>query len=218
MDTLSSPQTAPPATKEKQKCFAQPSQSTPVYNPNQKDDLHTEGIEKLTAAGVASNWMDRLFMMETCIGASIYAYVMKGPVPDPPPPMFKADKAKTCGMFARYVTQPNLSILHLNCDDPVAMWRALKEAHQGNTAGSQMYWLEKLVTFKMESNDVQTELNRLFATAERLNALISTKRPLTVDKILSMVVCLMLPPLFKPTVTPLLQHESVNSTQIITAI
>lgn len=98
------------------------------------------------------------------------------------------------------------------------MWRALKEAHEGNSAGSRIYWLEKLVTFKMESSDVPVELDQIVTMEERLNALVSSSRPLSVDEILSMSACLMLPSSFKPTITPLLQRDSITSTQLISSI
>lgn len=83
-----------------------------------RDDLHTDGIEKLSAPGVGLNWMDWSFMMETCISASIYNYVMNGIVPNCPPPTYENDKSKICCVIARYVTQPNLVLLRQNQGNP----------------------------------------------------------------------------------------------------
>ncbi len=76
-----------------------------------RDDLHTDGIEKLSAPGVGSNWMDWSFLMEASINALIYAYIMIGQISKPPLPHCESDKAKICGILARYVSSPNLLIL-----------------------------------------------------------------------------------------------------------
>lgn len=70
----------------------------------------------------------------------------------------------------------------------------------------------------MESNDVSVELTRAETIAERLSALVTPKRPLTVEEILMMSICIMLPALFKPTVTPLLQRDLVTASQVISAV
>lgn len=170
-----------------------------------KDDLHTDGMEKLSSPGMDSNWLDWSYLMETVICASIYGYVMNSPLPNPLPSHYEADKAKICSVFVRYVSPVNRVILRKHKGDPRAQWAALKLAHESNTAGSRIYWLEKLITFKMESNDVDKELTRAESIAERLSALVTPKRPLTVDEILMMSICVWLPTSLKPTVTPLLQ-------------
>lgn len=70
----------------------------------------------------------------------------------------------------------------------------------------------------MESNDVSVKLTRAKTIAERLSALVTPKRPLTVNEILMMSICIMLPASFKPTVTPLLQQDSVTASQVISAV
>lgn len=196
----------------------QSSESTkPRLDGYRKDNLDLDGIDKLTSPGKDSNWLDWAFLMETNIAASIYGYVML-PAPVPPPSHYAQDKAKLCGVLTRYVTSPNLKILRKHPNDPRGMWTALKNAHEGNTAGSRMYWLEKLISFRMESDDVDKELNRVVSVAERLNAMITVKHPLNIDEILVMVVCIMLPNSFKATTTPLLQRDVINLAQIITAV
>lgn len=123
-----------------------------------KDDLHTDGMEKLTSPGMDSNWLDWSYLMETVICALIYGYVMNSPLPNPLPSHFEADKAKICSVFVRYVSPVNHVILRKQKGNPQAQWAALKLAHESNTAGSRIFWLEKLITFKMESNDIDKEL------------------------------------------------------------
>lgn len=183
-----------------------------------KDDLHTEGIEKLSAPGLGSNWLDWAFLMEASINASIYAYVMAGPIPKPPPPHYESDKAKLCGVFARYVLAPNLVILRKHRNDPRAMWSALKAAHKVNSAGNRIYWLERLVSFRFQTEDIASELQRLESVAERLGSLITPSKPLTVDEILSMFLATTLPPSFKPVITPLLQRSEITLSEVIAAV
>lgn len=193
--------------------------STSVSHADQsrKDDLRAEGIEKLSSPGVDSNWMDWSFLMETCISASIYGYVMRL-TPVPPPSHYDTDCAKICALLVCYVSQPNLRILQRHRGDPRGMWGALKAAHESNTAGTRMMWLEKLVAFKLESEDVLAELDRLEGIAERLTSLITPSRPLSVDEILTMVISISLPDSYKPTLVPLLQREAVSSVQVLAAV
>lgn len=192
-----------------------------VFSPSEvhrRDDLHTDGMDKLSSPAVDSNWLDWSYLMERVICASIYGYVMNSSLPNPLPSHYDADKAKICSVFVRYVSPVNQVILQKHKGNPQAQWAALKMAHESNTAGSCIFWLEKLITFKMESNDVDKELTRVETIAERLSSLVTPKRPLTVDEILMMSLCVMLPPSFKPTIAPLLQRDSVTLSQLIGAI
>lgn len=56
-----------------------------------------------------------------------------------------------------------------------------------------MMWLEKLVAFKLESDDMLSELVQLEGVTERLTSLITPLCPLSIDKILNMVISLVLP-------------------------
>lgn len=111
----------------------------------------------------------------------------------PPPAHFTTDRVKICALFLQYVTQSNLCILQQYWGDPWGMWNALQTVHERNTAGTRMMWLEKSVVFKLESNDILLELNWFEEKAEKLTPLITPLLPLSVDKILPMVVSIALP-------------------------
>lgn len=117
------------------------------YQTYRSNDLHTDGMEKLTPPGVESNWLDWSYLMETVIGGSIYRYVMMGSPSTPPPSHYEADKAKVCSVLVRYVDPVNRATLRKYRGDPKAQWRALKHAHESITAGSRIFWLDKLITF-----------------------------------------------------------------------
>lgn len=134
------------------------------------------------------------------------------------PAYYESNKAKICGVFARYVSAPNLVILRKHRGDPRAMWNALKAAHEVNTAGSRLFWLERLVSFRLESENILLELQRIESVAEHLGSLVTPARPLTVDEILSMVIATTLPSTFKPVITPLLQRQVISSVEILTAV
>lgn len=87
-------------------------------DPVQKDDLHTDGIEKLTVLGVLSNWLNWSFLMETSISASIYDYIMQGPIPASPPSYYEASTANICSTIARYVSDTNLVTIWRHKGDP----------------------------------------------------------------------------------------------------
>lgn len=98
------------------------------------------------------------------------------------------------------------------------MWNALRSVHEGYTAGTRMYWLEKLVTFKMDGDKISSELDWLESLSEQLGALVSAKRPLTVDEITCMVICLSLPSSFKPVTASFLQHESISLAVLLSTV
>ena len=90
--------------------------------------------------------------------------------------------------------------------------------HEGNSAGTRMYWLKKLVTFKINGDNINTELDCLEVLSEQLSSLVSSKRPLTVNEITCMVVCLSLPVSFKPITASLLQRDSISSSVLLSAV
>lgn len=81
-----------------------------------------------------------------------------------------------------------------------------------------MFWLEKLVSFRLESDDVLKEFARAELLAERLSSVITKSNPLLIDEILSMVVTAALPDSFKPTFTPLLQMPTIFASNFLSTI
>lgn len=98
------------------------------------------------------------------------------------------------------------------------MWNTLRLVHEGNSAGTPMYWLKKLVTFKIEGENINTKLNRLEVLSKQLSSLVLSKQPLTVDEITCMVVCLSLPAPFTPITASLLQRDFITSSVLLSAV
>lgn len=183
-----------------------------------KDDLFTDGIDKLSAPGTLTNWINWSFLMETSIKASAYGYFMLSALPSLLPPTYAADKAKLCAVLTRHVSTTNLVILRRHKDDPRAMWRALQAAHEQNTAGSCLFWLEHLFSFQLTGKSILGDLNQVESIGEHLSSLINPSCPLSVDEILVMVISTSLPDDFCPMIAPLLQQSTVSAPDVLSAV
>lgn len=81
-----------------------------------------------------------------------------------------------------------------------------------------MNLLHRLITTRMENDDVIAHLDRLHLIFERLDSLVTPDTPLTVDEILTTSIFTSLPQDWLPVVTPLMQRTSVTASTVIRAI
>ena len=63
------------------------------------------------------------------------------------------------------------------------MWAALMAAHQDSSSSGLMYWLQKLIQARMIGDDVNAHIKLMTGYAEKLNALITKKYPLTANNV-----------------------------------
>jgi hypothetical protein len=98
------------------------------------------------------------------------------------------------------------------------MWAALKKAHQDNSSGGRMYWLQKLVEARMMGSNVDSHINKMRTYAEKLNALISIDNPLTADDVHSTALLISLPSDWLHRVSSLMNKEQVSSNRIVAAL
>ncbi|OAV84821.1 hypothetical protein PTTG_31031, partial [Puccinia triticina 1-1 BBBD Race 1] len=87
-----------------------------------------------------------------------------------------------------FVVTVHLSSLNLayllkpvKLEDRPARWAKdnADSAHIDSTAGGRIYWLRKLVTIRMSTDDVETHIKEMALCAERLNSLVTPDKPLT---------------------------------------
>jgi hypothetical protein len=98
-------------------------------------------------------------------------------------PNWERDNKAVCGVISRTIHLINIrNIRHLKTDTR-GFWDALKQAHQDSSAGGVMYWLRKLTMLRMVTDNLSSHLDEMAKTYERLNALITTKLPLTLEDI-----------------------------------
>lgn len=67
-------------------------------------------------------------------------------------------------------------------NDAAGTWERLCLTHQDQTAGEQVYWLQKLVLMRMDpGSDINEHTNCVHKIYERVNALVTPEDPLTSD-------------------------------------
>jgi hypothetical protein len=103
-------------------------------------------------------------------------------------------------------------------DDAAGMWHALKEAHQDSSSGGRMYWLRKLIQSCMTRDNVKAHIEEMGGYAEKLNALITAKNPLTADDVHSTALLISLPSEWLHCVLALINEEQVSSSRIVSAL
>jgi hypothetical protein len=81
-----------------------------------------------------------------------------------------------------------------------------------------MFWIQKLIQSKMTTDDVNTHIETMSTVAEKLNALITPKNPLTVDDLHSSALLISLPTDWLSCVSSMMNEERVSSTRIVAAL
>lgn len=99
------------------------------------------------------------------------------------------------------------------------MWERLRSTHQDQTSGGRVYWLQKLVLMRMEpGSDIEDHINRMHSVYERLNSLVTSENPLTVDDIYATALVISIPEDWVSTINGLLLNPTTKSTSIIEAL
>jgi hypothetical protein len=81
-----------------------------------------------------------------------------------------------------------------------------------------MYWLCKIIQSQMTGEDINSHLDTLGGYAEKLNALVTTKNPLTVDDVHSTAISISLPSDWLNCVLAMINKEQVPLSRVIAAL
>ncbi|EFP91221.2 uncharacterized protein PGTG_16412 [Puccinia graminis f. sp. tritici CRL 75-36-700-3] len=108
-------------------------------------------------------------------------------------PSWSRDNKAICGTILRTIHPTNIrNVRHLK-QDARRLWDALKRAHQDSSAGGVMFWLQKLTLSRMVDDDLQSHLDDMAKTFERLSSFITADSPLTPEDIYSASILTSLP-------------------------
>lgn len=176
------------------------------------------GITFLKSPGEASNFLDWEFKVELALEAVKLSYVLSPVLPKDCSNKWIKDNTKACALISRAVEDGNLKFIKPFRRDAAGMWASLQQAHEDSTSGGRMHLLHRLITTRMEGEDVESHINSLHAIFELLDSLISAEAPRTVDEIFLTSILTSLPPDWLPVITPLMQRVSVDSAMVIRAI
>ena len=163
--------------------MAQPAAPAVPDTSDSSSSLKVAGIPQLSAPDSSSNYLDWSFVVTVHLSSLNLAYLLKPVKLEDRPAKWAKDNADVCSFIARTVHQDNLRLIRSFPTDATAMWESLQSAHIDSTAGGRIYWLRKLVTICMSTDDVETHIKEMAVCAERLNSLVTPDKPLTVDEI-----------------------------------
>lgn len=198
--------------------MAQPAAPAVPDTSDSSSSLKVAGIPQLSAPDSSSNYLDWSFVVTVHLSSLNLAYLLKPVKLEDRPARWAKDNADVCSFIARTVHQDNLRLIRSFPTNATAMWESLQSAHIDSTAGGRIYWLRKLVTIRMSTDDVETHIKEMALCAERLNSLVTPDKPLTVDDIHAAALLGSLPVDWLHCVSSLMNEDSVTSSRIVAAL
>jgi hypothetical protein len=198
--------------------MAQPAAPAVPDTSDSSSSLKVAGIPQLSAPDSSSNYLDWSFVVTVHLSSLNLAYLLKPVKLEDRPAKWAKDNADVCSFIARTVHQDNLRLIRSFPTNATAMWESLQSAHIDSTAGGRIYWLRKLVTIRMSTDDVETHIKEMAVCAKRLNSLVTPDKPLTVDDIHAAALLGSLPVDWLHCVSSLMNEDSVTSSRIVAAL
>lgn len=186
--------------------------------PDHREALKTTGIEQLLPPGTDTNYLDWAFVVKLHLSANDLSHVLVDtPVKDRPPTWAK-DNLTVNSIFSKTIHKANMRYVRDHENDARLGWEKLKAAHQDSSSGGRMFWLRKLILYRMEDDDMERHIEKMNTVFERLNSLITAENPLTADDIYATALLISLPSDWLPCVTHLLNRPQTTSLQIVTCL
>lgn len=181
-------------------------------------EIRLTGITALCTPSDDSNFHDWEFKVELALDAAKIGYVLRPIDIKDRPNTWDIDNTVACTLISRSIDDGNSKFIKPHWRDAHGMWMALRAAHEDSTSGGRMHLLHKLITTKMDGDDVESHINSLHVVYERLDSLITPEAPLTVDDIYTTSILTSLPMDWLPVITPLMQRATVDSATVIKAL
>ncbi|KNE99169.1 hypothetical protein PSTG_07480 [Puccinia striiformis f. sp. tritici PST-78] len=176
------------------------------------------GIPVLTPPGPNTNFLTWRYVVRGYLGSINLAYVLNPTEPKSCPATWAKDTSTVSSFIARTIDKLNIRfIMELGTDTP-AIWAALHEAHQDCSAGGRMYWLRRLGTTKMTGEDNKSHIDAMSTNSERLTALITKAKPLTVADIHATGLVNSLPVDWQPCISLFMNDDDVSPARIAAAL
>lgn len=167
----------------------------------------------LTSPGPLSNYLDWAWAVEIHIRAAKLGHVLDGT--DESKPTWSEDNVAVVSLLIQVIDEANYHYIRPLGMNAKGAWLALKSAHEDNTSGGRMYWLQKLIMSQMDTGaDVVEHVRKMSQLYHRLNALITTEKPLTTNEIFATCLLISLPADWLPPVSHLFQKTSITSSAV----
>ena len=192
--------------------------SSPTSTSHSDAALKTTGIEQLRASGVDSNYLDWAFVVQLHLQACRVGHVLATVDLKDQPPHWVMDNITVCSVITKTIHPSNYRHIRNHPNNANAMWESLRTAHQDFTAGGRMYWLRKLVLYRMDDEDVEKHIDAMTIIHERLSALVTVDNPLTADDIFATALLIAVPATWLHCISHLLNSPQTSSSQIVACL
>lgn len=192
--------------------------STSHSSHSHNDALKVTGIDQLKSSGVESNYLDWSFVVQLHLQACRVGHVIEVSPGRDTPPHWVEDNITVCSVITKTVHPSNPRHIRDHPNDARAMWLSLRAAHQDFTAGGRMYWLRKLVLYRIDDDDVEKHLEAMNIIYKRLNSLVTTSNPLTADNIFAKALLILVPPSWLHSIPHLLNSPKTTSSEIFSCL
>lgn len=176
-------------------------------------------ITPLGPPGPDSTFLDWEWAVKIHLRRHKLAYVLEQVAIKDRPVTWEDDNITVISIVTQACQDVNFKYLRPHGDNARDAWLSLKAAHQDSTSGGRVYWLYKLVSMRMASDeDVEDHIDRMHKIYEKLDALITPDRPLTADDIYATALVISLPTDWTSCISHLLQSDSTTSNAIVRAL
>lgn len=105
----------------------------------------------LTSPGPRSNYLDWSWAAEVHIRAAKLGHVLDPMDESSKPPSWMEDNVAVISLIIQVINKANYHYVQPLGMNARLAWLALKTAHEDNTSGGRMYWLQKLIMQRMET-------------------------------------------------------------------
>ena len=131
------------------------------------------------------NYLDWVYMLKLHLNTHNIKYLINCTKTKHAAANWDQDIKAVCALISQIVEPVNLGFICQHGFNAHSTWEALHVAHQklNSTASGRMYWLQKVVNFKMEDDDIDYLIDKLATLVEKLNALVLPGKPLTKENI-----------------------------------
>lgn len=186
--------------------------------PTNSSKLPNEKLPILKSPGPDSNYMDWEFVVTSYFEAAGPEYILEKYFPENPSAAWINNKKLVCAMITQLVDSTNLRFLCKHQRNAHGMSAALNQAHQDQSTGGRVFWMQKLLLTKMDGNDLLSHIKTMAKYHECLDSLISCKNPLTADNVHVAALISSIPQDWLHCVSALMNQDGVKSKIVVTAL
>ncbi|PLW43106.1 hypothetical protein PCANC_14408 [Puccinia coronata f. sp. avenae] len=184
---------------------------------NSSSKISIARLPILKAPGADSNYLNWKKVVHRVFKSAKVDHVLSPVARNLRPATWEEDNDLVCAVLVQIVDESNLRHL-ADEDNATTIWNDLSRTHQDSTTGGRVYWIRKLVNARMEGDDINSHIETLAKSYERLNSLVSPDKPLTPEDVHNAALLSSIPSDWLHCVSALMNQEDVKTATIVSAL